>query len=85
MAAVDIKPPPEWPWMPTRLISIPGIAIGSCSMAAFFIGQPHSHAGCPTRTLWVPFGAAGIAAAVAHGHDDHGLSAQGGRCGRRRG
>ena len=40
IAAVDMNPPPEWPQMPTLLMSMYGKRRASCSTAAFLSARP---------------------------------------------
>ena len=69
MAAAVMKPPPEWPQMPTRLISIYGCMAASSSAAAFLVGETVVAQIAVAESV-VPLVALRAAAAIADFDDD---------------
>ncbi len=70
MAAVDMNPPPEWPVMPTRSISIKGYLRGQLLDGGLLVGQAVIAQVAVAEGV-IPLGAVRIAAAVAHlDHDE---------------
>ena len=64
-----MKPPPEWPQMPTRLMSMYGIARGELLDRRLLVGQPVV-AQVAVAVVVVPLRPLRVAAAVAHLDDD---------------
>ena len=69
MAAVDMNPPPEWPCMPTRSISIHGVACGELLCGDHLVFESVV-AQISVAVVVVPLRAVGMTAAVADGNDD---------------